>query len=114
MENSNALTFGAWFQQQRELSGKKQQQVADEVGINKVTISKIENGGGVSADLIIKLCRSVNIDEEEGILRAFLPSRAEPDAVIEREIRRLAKVVPTAKRDVFIRTARSLAEAMAV
>jgi transcriptional regulator with XRE-family HTH domain len=108
-------TFGKWFQQQRELLNLKQDEVARAAGIAKNSLSRIENGGPVSPEVVRQLTYVVQADEEEGLLRAF-GSKAliEPDAMCERELRRLARLVPAAKRDAWIRAVRSVTEAITI
>ena len=49
----------------REEKGFSQQYLADKLGVNKVTFSRVENGHNVSYELLLRLCQLLDVDSSE-------------------------------------------------
>lgn len=88
MENTKQnlwKAFGKWFQIQREISGKTQEQVAKASGLHVKTISRIETGdSGSKRETVIELAKAVNANLNQALEHAgFSVSGTIPDIVLE-------------------------------
>jgi transcriptional regulator with XRE-family HTH domain len=61
--NDNALmeTIGAFVKHHRLAQNKTQQQLATEAGINRSTVTQIENGGKINLQSLLQVLRVLNL-----------------------------------------------------
>lgn len=73
MKNKEAiLAFGANLRRIRNEKGYSQQQLADDAGMSKMTIFKIESGKmNCSIDIYFTLCKTLEIEPEELIVNVL-------------------------------------------
>lgn len=110
MQTKSALSFGAWFDQNR---GKKTlDEISAETGVNKVTLSKIINDKtGVSREMVEKLAGAIGADKEEAMIAAFVPTLLNrPDMRLKQAIGK----VPARRLPQFLDAVESMADAFAV
>jgi transcriptional regulator with XRE-family HTH domain len=101
------IEFGAWFREQRKKIGKTQEDVAEEAGMSRLSILRLENGqSGTTEEKLPKLAEAINVTLAEMERRYYGDRvRVKPDE----ELTMIVRKIPREKQPAFVDAIRQLA-----